>query len=122
RLQMLGGGLSIVVAGLICLALAANLLMAISSSALIGYGLILFLATSQSIIQLSSGDHNRGRVMAVWAMIQSGAVPLGGILAGAAADRWGVRPVLLALGLCCLTAAGALLAAFGLPRAQAERS
>ena len=45
-----------------------------------------------------------------------------GFLAGAMIDRWGVRPVLLALGLCCLTAAGALLAAFGLPRAQAERS
>ena len=122
RSQMLGGGVAVVVSGLILLALAGNLLFAVCCSALIGYGLILFLATSQSIMQLSSGDHNRGRVMAVWATIQSGAVPLGSILSGAAADRWGVRPVLLALGLCCLTAAGALLAAFGLPRAQAERS
>ena len=122
RSQMLGGGVAIVASGLILLALAGNLLFAVCRSALIGYGLILFLATSQSIMQLSSGDHNRGRVMAVWATIQSGAVPLGSILSGAAADRWGVRPVLLALGLCCLTAAGALLAAFGLPRAQAERS
>src|SRR5439155_15596773 len=119
---MLGAGIAIVIAGLISLSLAGNLALAVGCSAIIGFGLILFLATSQSIVQLSSGDHNRGRVMAVWAMIQSGAVPLGSILSGAAADRWGVRPVLLALGLCCLTAAGALLAAFGLPRAQAERS
>jgi predicted MFS family arabinose efflux permease len=120
RSQMLGGGVAIVVSGLILLALAGNLLFAVCCSALIGYGLILFLATSQSIMQLSSGDHNRGRVMAVWATIQSGAVPLGSILSGAAADRWGVRPVLLALGLCCLTAASALLAAFGLPRSASR--
>ncbi|HEV3119087.1 MAG TPA: MFS transporter [Gemmataceae bacterium] len=120
RSQMLGGGVAIVVSGLILLALAGNLLFAVCCSALIGYGLILFLATSQSIMQLSSGDHNRGRVMAVWATIQSGAVPLGSILSGAAADRWGVRPVLLGLGLCCVTAVSALLAAFGLPRSASR--
>jgi MFS family permease len=115
RLQMLGAGLGIAISGLILLSLAGNLVLAVGCSALIGYGLILFLATSQSIIQLASGEHNRGRVMAVWAMIQSGAIPVGSILSGAAADKWGVRVVLLSLGGFCLAAALALLAIFGLP-------
>ena len=111
--RMLGAGIGIVIAGLILLSLARGLAVAVACSAMIGFGLILFLATSQSIIQLSSGDHNRGRVMAVWAMIQSGAIPLGSILAGLAADRWGVPIVLRALGLGCLVAALVLLLVFG---------
>ncbi len=117
--RMLGAGIGIVIAGLILLSLADTLALAVGCSALIGFGLILFLATSQSIVQLSSGDHNRGRVMAVWAMIQSGAVPLGSILAGVAADRWGVPLVLRFLGLGCLAAALLLLVAFGIFRSAA---
>src|SRR5438876_11850636 len=112
---MLGAGLAIVIAGLISLSLAGTLAAAVGCSAMIGFGLILFLATSQSIIQLSSVDHNRGRVMAVWAMTQSGAVPLGSFLAGTAADRWDdVALVLQLLGVTCLLAAVALWVVFRL--------
>jgi hypothetical protein len=114
--RMLGAGICIVIAGLILLSLANTLALAVGCSALIGFGLILFLATSQSIVQLSSGDYNRGRVMAVWAMIQSGAVPLGSILAGVAADRWDVPLVLRFLGLSCLAATVILLVVFDILR------
>jgi predicted MFS family arabinose efflux permease len=69
--------------------------------AFIGFGLILFLATSQSVFQLSSEEHNRGRVMAIWAMVLSIAVPLGNLLAGPAADAWRLTPVIVTLGLAC---------------------
>jgi MFS family permease len=108
RRQLIRAGIGLVSAGLVTLAVAHNLVLAMGCCALIGFGLILFLATSQSIIQLSAGEHNRGRVMAIWAMTQSGAVPLGSYLAGVAADRWNVPLVLWLLGLSCATAALAL--------------
>jgi hypothetical protein len=58
-------------------------------------------------VQLSARDHNRGRIMGIWTMTLCGAVPLGNLLAGPAADRWGVPAVLAFLGVAC--SAGALL-------------
>jgi MFS family permease len=109
RRSLIGAGLGVLCAGLIGLALARCLALAVASCALIGFGLILFFATSQAVVQLGAGDHNRGRVMGVWAMVLSGAVPLGNLLAGPAADRWGVAPVLWLLGLACATVAVVLL-------------
>jgi MFS family permease len=94
-------GVVIVTGALLGLAWAPDIFAAVICSGLIGFGLILFLATSQSVFQLSSAEHNRGRVMAIWAMVLSGAVPLGNLLAGPAADRWGLTPVLVTLGLAC---------------------
>ena len=105
RRQLIRAGIGLVSIGLIALSIAGNLLLSMACCGLIGFGLILFLATTQSIIQLSAGEHNRGRVMAIWAMTQSGAVPLGSFLAGVAADRWNVPLVLRILGLTCATAA-----------------
>jgi MFS family permease len=102
-------GVAIVTAGLLGLSQAGDLFLAVVFSALTGYGLILFLATSQSVFQLSSAEHNRGRVMAIWAMVLSGAVPLGNILAGPAADRWGESVVLAFLGIACGAVAVGLL-------------
>jgi MFS family permease len=106
----IASGVVIVTASLIGLSLANDLFLAVIFSALIGYGLILFLATSQSVFQLSSGEHNRGRVMAIWAMVLSGAVPLGNLLAGPAADHWGEPVVLALLGIACGTVPLGLLA------------
>jgi MFS family permease len=96
-------GVIIVTGGLLGLAFAPNIWSAVLFAALIGFGLILFLATSQSVFQLSSEEHNRGRVMAIWAMVLSGAVPFGNLLAGPAADLFGLTPVLAGLGLACGT-------------------
>jgi MFS family permease len=112
RRQLIRAGIGCVSTGLIALSIAPNLPLAMGCCGLIGFGLILFLATSQSIIQLSSGEHNRGRVMAIWAMTQSGAVPLGSFLAGVAADRWNVPLVLQLLGLSCALAASGLWIVF----------
>ena len=87
RLRFIASGMAIVCAGLVGLALAGNLVVAILCAALIGFGLILFLATSQSVVQLSTGEHNRGVLMGIWAVTLSGAVPVGNLLAGPAADH-----------------------------------
>ena len=76
-----------------------------SGCGLIGCGLILFFATAQAVTQLSSGDHNRGLIMGVWSMVLCGAQPLGTLIAGWAADAWGV-PAVLVLQAAGIAAAG----------------
>jgi predicted MFS family arabinose efflux permease len=53
---------------------------------------------------LSVDDWNRGRIMGIWSMVLNGAVPLGNLLAGPAADRWDVSKVLVVQGLGCAVA------------------
>jgi MFS family permease len=103
-------GIVILTLSLFLLSLARSLPEAVAACAGCGFGLILFFATSQSVLQLGAGDHNRGRVMGIWAMIQSGAAPLGHFLNGPAADRWGEPLVLHLQALGCAGIGFVLLA------------
>jgi MFS family permease len=64
-----------------------------------GFGLILYLSTGQSTLQLAIPDEKRGRVMALWAMTLSASAPLGHLLAGEAVRVVGVAPVLLGMAV-----------------------
>jgi MFS family permease len=97
----ISAGVLLVAAALVALAVSPDIVSSVICCGFIGFGLILFLATSQSVFQLSSEEHNRGRVMAIWAMVLSIAVPAGNLLAGPAADAWDLKPVLITLGLAC---------------------
>lgn len=84
----------------VCLALAGlsqaiELWAAIVCCGLFGYGIILFFATGQGFVQLSTTDEHRGKVMGFWAMMLSGGVPVGNLIFGPLADEWGVPAVLL---------------------------
>ncbi len=99
-------GVALAAVGLLGLSAAYNLPLALPWCALMGAGLILFNATSQTIAQLGADEHNRGRVLAVWSMIISIAAPLGGLAAGWAADLVRVPLVLAALAACVAGSAG----------------
>ncbi|MCZ2343997.1 MAG: MFS transporter [Bacteroidales bacterium] len=90
-------GSSLTTLGMIGLALAESLTVAAGAAGLLGAGLILFLSTGQSVLQLSSHDQARGRVMALWAMTLSASAPFGHLLAGAAATHFGVIPVVMSM-------------------------
>jgi MFS family permease len=94
RKLFLGGGVVLAAGSLAGLAPVRNYPLALACCVPFGTGLILFLSTGQAVLQLSAADHNRGRVMGVWSMVLSGAQPLGNLLAGASADRWGVADTL----------------------------
>jgi MFS family permease len=118
RRAFIGAGVAIVCTALVALALANFLTLSFVFCALLGFGLILLLATSQSVIQLGSAEHNRGRVMAIWAMTLSAAVPLGNLIAGPAADAWGEPLVVAMLGAACAVSGLALLTCFRLLSVQ----
>jgi MFS family permease len=112
RRAFIGTGLCSVTLALFGLCMAASLSFAIACCALLGFGLILFLSTSQAAVQLGAADYNRGLLMGIWAMVQSGGVPLGNLLTGPAADRWGESTILLIQGSLCALASGGLAGSF----------
>jgi MFS family permease len=100
-------------AGILGLSSVATLEAAAGFAACVGFGLILFLSTGQSTLQLAVDDGTRGRVMALWAMTLSASAPIGHLLAGLAAEAIGLAIVLrtmaigvsvVAVGLAALTA------------------
>jgi MFS family permease len=110
RQLFIGIGVAVVSAGLVGLSLTGSLVAAVGCCALTGFGLVLFFSTCQGVIQLSAPDHNRGSIMGTWAMLLSGAIPLGNLLVSNAADLWGAPRVLRIQGLACgLAAVGILL-------------
>lgn len=105
-------GAATAAAGLTGLGLAESEWLAGACCAAIGFGLILYLSTGQSTLQLAVPDEKRGRVMAWWAMTLSASAPLGHLIAGEAVTRFDVGPVLLGmargLGACAAALACAL--------------
>ncbi|TBR19650.1 MFS transporter [bacterium] len=90
---------------LVGLAYADTQAAAMALLAVIGAGLVLQYASSNTILQSIVDDDKRGRVMSFFSMSFLGASPLGGLLAGAAADRFGVQVTLVGMGLSCLVGA-----------------
>jgi predicted MFS family arabinose efflux permease len=101
-------GAAVTALGISGLAMATVLSAAVGGASAVGFGLILFLSTGQSTLQLAVPDDVRGRVMALWAMTLSASAPIGHLLAGQLAELWGVETVFTAM------AAGTGLVALGL--------
>jgi MFS family permease len=73
-----------------------------------GLGVILFFATTNTVLQSVIPDELRGRVMGVWSLVFAGSTPIGSLLAGWIAGHWGV-PVALRIGAAVILVAGGLL-------------
>lgn len=112
RKRFLLAGACITTIGLLTVAMAVTISVAALGCAATGFGLILYLSTGQSTLQLAVPDQQRGRVMALWAMTLSASAPLGHILAGQATTVVDVQEVILAMtlgaGMCALVLATGL--------------
>jgi len=99
---------SVAVFGVLSVAAAAAPTLALEMVVLAPLGLasIAFLATANSTVQLGSSPELRGRVMALYGLVFLGSTPLGGLLAGWMADRFGPRSIMLLAGVSSLAAAG----------------
>jgi hypothetical protein len=61
--------------------------------ATIGVGYLAVASSLNTSIQLAVDDRFRGRVLALYVMVFTGAYPLGSLLQGIATDHFGVRAV-----------------------------
>ena len=87
--------------GLVLLSRAGGLWPAMACMSLVGAGFVLFLACTNSTLQLAVEDAVRGRVMSLWVLTFGASQPVGSYVAGVAAATWGTRATLLGQGLAC---------------------
>ena len=97
-------GLSVTAVGL-----AHSLLVALLLLTVLGLALITTTALTNTLLQTLVPDGLRGRVISVYTFAFVGMAPIGSLLGGAAADRFGVAWTLGVGGLLCVGAAIALL-------------
>ena len=71
----------------------------------VGFTMMVEMGSSNTLIQTMSPDHLRGRVMSVYSMMFMGMAPLGAVLSGVAAGRWGAPVTVAAGGIVCVAAA-----------------
>jgi MFS family permease len=93
--------------GLVVVGATHNFLLLMSALFFAGMGMIVHLATSNTVLQTIVDDDKRGRVMSLYTMAFLGMAPFGSILGGALASHIGVQTTLLLGGIVC--AGGALL-------------
>jgi MFS family permease len=91
--------------GMLAIAVAPNLWIALPLALVTGLGAIGFMTSSTALIQLFGDPLFRGRVLALQSMVFLGTTPLGGPLVGWIADVMGPRAAVLVGGLACLAAA-----------------
>ena len=71
----------------------------------VGFAMMVEMGSSNTLIQTMSPDHLRGRVMSVYSMVFMGLAPLGAVLGGLTAARWGAPATVAGGGVICMGAA-----------------
>jgi MFS family permease len=104
RLLILGG-LWVFSAMLLLLAAVRWYPLVLVCMAVGGWGMLLYFATTNTLIQTSVSDEMRGRVMGIWALVFGGMMPIGGIESGLLSQAVGV-PLAVAVGAVVCAGAG----------------
>ncbi len=91
-------------AGLILFSLSHLLALSLVLMILTGFGMIVQIASSNTILQTVVDDDKRGRVMSIFVMAFIGMAPFGSLLAGGAATGIGAPNTLMIGGACCIVA------------------
>jgi MFS family permease len=103
---------------LILFSLSRNFWLSAALLLPVGFGMMLQMSASNTLIQAMVPDHLRGRVMAVYSMMFMGMAPFGAFLGGALADRLGA-PLTVSMGaVACV--GGAALFGLQLPKIRVE--
>ena len=100
-------------AGLIALGLSSRLWLTLAVMPVIGLGLMIQMASTNTVLQTIVDDNMRGRVMSFYSMAFMGMVPLGSLLAGILAHLVGAPLMVILGGTCCI--AGSIAFVWRLP-------
>jgi len=88
--------------GLICFSFSRLVVLSMLFMAVTGFGMVVQLAASNTILQTIADDDKRGRVMSIFVMSFMGLAPFGSLLFGGLADVIGAPYTLLIGGVCVL--------------------
>ncbi|MFA5859939.1 MAG: MFS transporter [Elusimicrobiota bacterium] len=100
--------------GLIALSFSRVLWLSVLTMFIAGLGMILSMASCNTLVQTLVDDDKRGRVMSIYMMAAIGVLPFGHLLMGALAKMFGAPVALLTGGTGCII--GAVVFALNLPR------
>jgi MFS family permease len=104
-------------AGLIAFSFSSILWIAVPCLVVAGFGFMVQMASSNTVIQTIVDDEKRGRVMSFYMMAFLGTAPFGSLMAGWMSSRIGAPDTLRVGGVCC--AAGAFWFFTELPEIRA---
>lgn len=90
--------------GLVAFSLSRSLWLSLLLLPIVGAGMMVTMASTNTIIQTVVSEELRGRVMAFYTMAFLGTAPIGSLIAGVAADRIGPQRTILLGGLSCIVA------------------
>ena len=100
--------------GLILFSFSRSFFLSFALMVIVGLGMMLEMATSNTILQTIVDDDKRGRVMSIYTMAFMGTAPFGSFLAGTLAHTFGTPVTMLIGGISCIL--GGLIFAFKLPK------
>jgi MFS family permease len=104
--------------GIIAFSLSKILIVSLFMMFITGYGMIVQMASSNTILQSIVEEDKRGRVMSIYATAIIGMAPIGNLFAGALASRIGAPNTLIVSGIACII--GSLIFAVNLPQIRKE--
>lgn len=99
--------------GLIVFSFSNYIQLSLCMMLLTGFGMIVHMASSNTILQTIVDEDKRGRIMSFYAMAFMGMAPFGSLLAGSLASKIGAPTTLTISGLACVV--GSLLFLTKLP-------
>jgi MFS family permease len=88
-------------AGLVAFSLSSVLWLSLIFLTVAGFGMMVMMASANTVIQTIVDDEKRGRVMSFYAMTFLGTAPFGSLAAGALSARIGAPHTVLISGLLC---------------------
>lgn len=95
--------------GLMAFSFSPILPLSLALLLIVGFGMMVHMASSNTILQTISEERMRGRVMAFYSMAFMGMVPFGNLLAGTLADLIGAQWTVFLGGFACLVGSMAFL-------------
>jgi hypothetical protein len=98
-------GQVVVGGGLVALAASRRVDVALALMVVIGAAVAVQLSISNAAMQVSAPEGLRGRVISLYIWIFAGLAPVGGLLAGAAAEVTSATATAAACGLACMVSA-----------------
>jgi MFS family permease len=87
--------------GLLCFSQSRSFWLSLLFLLTAGFGMMVHLASSNTILQTIVPDESRGRVMSYYTMAFIGMAPFGSLIAGSLANRIGAPFTVMISGICC---------------------
>jgi predicted MFS family arabinose efflux permease len=104
---LLAGAALIDAVGLMALGLVRHFWLAAVLLGVMGFAMIVFMASSNTTLQVTVPDALRGRLMGLYAFVFVGMNPFGALFIGSVAEKWGVPVACVVaggIGAACLVA------------------